>query len=55
MIQITFSRNERMGMEAPFEWTDFPKGANVAIPILMACKPHGMPIMVQQRIKPPQR
>jgi hypothetical protein len=21
----------------------------------MACKPHGMPIMVQQRINPPQR
>jgi hypothetical protein len=55
MIQITFSKNESMGMEAPFEWTDLPKGANVAIPILMACKPHGMPIMVQQRINPPQR
>lgn len=53
--QITFNTKEITGILPPVSWTDFPNGARWAIPIFIACKPKGRPIIVRQRINPPHK
>jgi hypothetical protein len=54
-IQIRFRINEIKGIDPPVGTTSLPNGARCAIPIFMACNPHGIPIMVRHNKKPPHR
>jgi hypothetical protein len=54
-IQIRFKINEITGIDPPVDTILRPNGARWAIPIFIACNPHGIPIMVRHNKKPPHK